>query len=235
MDSNQNKARKLYTCLTGFISLLEDKHELYPLVMSKHFIDIFAILLQLIYSPLYNSIQTPSSIISSPTNGLSPSELEFCKSTFDNFVNKIQPGFLVDNLSLLLSVGAGVKWLQKICGSLLTKLLLRPNGVKTVLEHTLITGSKEISIKSFEKVAELVSSIPSNVSTKEYYGIVGPQIYLLLCGGGGPDLMRASVFIVRKMLKKEPELTRSCILDNVLGPFKRISSQMSEIKSTSSR
>jgi hypothetical protein len=231
-DSVHNKARKLFTSTKGMLSLLDEKHELYPLVMSKHFVDILSALLQLIYSPLYNSHQTPSSIISNPTNGLSTSELDFCRTTFDSFVDTIQPGYLVDNLSLLLAVGSGLKWLQKICGNLLTKLMLRPNGVKIVLEHTLVTGSKEVTIKSFEKIADLVSSIPSNVSKQEYYYIVGPQIYLLLCGGGGNDLSRASVFIIRKMLKKELELARTYILEKVFSPFQRVLDQFNSVKAS---
>lgn len=57
-------------------------------------------------------------------------------------------------------------WLKSICGRCLTKVLLRPNGVATVLEF-MVGDADTLQLDHLEKISKLVLTQPAQINSVE--------------------------------------------------------------------
>jgi hypothetical protein len=113
---------------------------------------------------------------------------------------------------LLLKPGAAPPWLRTKVMEELTRVPLRPDGVRATLEflfsvHPSSTvkvseaavpqkQGANITLESLKLASNLVCAIPASVTPETWYSAIAPQLLALLDGGEGPELAKAASYIV---------------------------------------
>ncbi|XP_021372366.1 transport and Golgi organization protein 6 homolog isoform X2 [Mizuhopecten yessoensis] len=177
-------------------------------------------------------------------------ELQLCEAWLQQLLGKAHPQMLVREL-LLLQIGAPVPpkqvgvakkkwaspvWLRKVCGRLLTNILMKPKGVIHVLQGMLEGPGQDLSEKGNSKasdwrkcdaVAKVIACCPmSSTSVEEYYALVSPQIMLLLHHPDSrvcQEFLRVACTTIARMMTQQPDLTRKYLLSPLMEPLERCS------------
>ncbi|CAG8804286.1 9156_t:CDS:2, partial [Racocetra persica] len=122
------------------------------------------------------------------------------------------------------------KWLKNVCGRFLTKILLRPNGVKDVMNF-MIGGESEVGLSQFEAISKLILSVPAQAkSSEDYFSIICPQLLNILQSTSAlPSLqtsntndatlsvIKVTAFTIIRMADKFPAITKKFIIANIFG------------------
>ncbi|CAG8496251.1 11992_t:CDS:10 [Diversispora eburnea] len=134
------------------------------IILEKHFTDIYAALLQLAYA---NDLKELIKI-------RKESNIMFHKIFEES--NSFQS---LNALTMLLSsspICTSPNWLKNICGQYLTQILLRPNGVKDIMEF-MIGDESEVNLSKLETISKLILSVPNTAKSPEaYFSIICPQL-----------------------------------------------------------
>ncbi|CAA7259732.1 unnamed protein product [Cyclocybe aegerita] len=116
---------------------------------------------------------------------------------------------------------------RKACTSLLTKQLLRPDGVQglcaTIFSVQETTGD-EARPEKLIHVARTLNSVPASMKPEEYYWAIFPRVIGLLTSGAPTPYIRAAAFTVYRAVVPEkagPHYTiaSSTVLALLHGPF----------------
>ncbi|KAG0232382.1 hypothetical protein BGW41_001879 [Actinomortierella wolfii] len=137
-------------------------------------------------------------------------------------------------------------WFKATCGRHMSQILLRPGGVRVVLEYMLSGGSSSsdsVKLDQLEKLARLVLSVPSQAaSTEQYYKSIIPQLLEILeldlqIGFEKPSstrvegtksgrrimpttqLVQTATFIISRLLAKHPEMGQKEIVASEVFPL----------------
>ena len=151
-------------CIDCIFFLMEETEEIRPIVFIENLPDLFAALFEL--SHLSEGIQkaSPSSIFQL-SNISTPDFSSFASSRLSKLLNLVPVELIFESLTLLLSSPSCPTWMRKICGEILSGILPKPMGVKTVL-NKMISSSNSNWILAAQKIATLLSKVPKQM-TKE--------------------------------------------------------------------
>ncbi|KAI9494679.1 hypothetical protein BDB00DRAFT_301422 [Zychaea mexicana] len=219
------------------------------ILLSRHLPDLFAGLLQLAYAPApkpRNTKLTPANIPNDPSmflasqaqynNVLTRAERDKCARMFAWLFERADVHRCMESLMLLLGTSPlhpVPAWLRSICGRFLSKILLRPNGVATVIEFT-VGDVDDVSLDQLEKVSKLILAVPQQMpSVESYYTVIAPQFLTLLresVSSPKPHLSTRQVvtFIIGRMISSHTSLSKKLIVDNVTGPLANSWDQVEE-------
>ncbi|KAL1842591.1 hypothetical protein VTJ49DRAFT_4771 [Mycothermus thermophilus] len=103
-------------------------------------------------------------------------------------------------------------WLRPKIKEELTRVSLRPDGVRASLEFmfaahpsgTVTTAEAAVPQKrganithqSLQLAASMFSNVPASVTAEEWYAAIAPQLLALLDGDGGPELVKVASYII---------------------------------------
>ncbi|RHZ82627.1 hypothetical protein Glove_106g48 [Diversispora epigaea] len=210
------------------------------IILEKHITDIYAALLQLAYgpSPSISSLSSSSSSIQekekekTKVNDLKKltkiqkeSNIMFCKifEGSDSFQS-------LNALTMLLSsspIHTSPNWLKNICGQYLTQILLRPNGVKDIMEF-MIGDESEVNLSKLETISKLILSVPNTAKSPEaYFSIICPQLLSIVQSFTSSSLSlqnfksspsaNVASFIIARMSIKFPNITKKFIINKIFN------------------
>ncbi|KAJ8655234.1 hypothetical protein O0I10_009102 [Lichtheimia ornata] len=233
------------------------------ILLTRHLPDLYAALLQLAYGPSPTTASSSSSSSSPsttmPTNpsqillaakqqpvGLTRAERDKCARMFmwlfERQVNESDVHQCMESLMLLLGTSPlhpVPAWLRSICGRFLSRILLKPRGVATVLEFT-VADVEQVQLDQLEKVSKLVLAVPKQMpSVESYYAVIAPQLVTLLQESVQNPNARASTrqvvtFILGRMITHHPTLSKSMIVDPIVGSFVNTWNKQQEDTTTAS-
>ncbi|KAF9302953.1 transmembrane and coiled-coil domains-containing protein 7 [Mortierella antarctica] len=130
-------------------------------------------------------------------------------------------------------------WLKSVCGRFLSQILLKPGGVRVVLEY-MQGGTDTVKLDQLEKVARLVTSVPDQMSSvQEYYRTVCPELLDILemdlkipnpaltakqmeqkrVTLPSPQLVQTVTFVVGRLLTKSPIISQTEIVAQEVDPL----------------
>ncbi|ORX49189.1 hypothetical protein DM01DRAFT_1325961 [Hesseltinella vesiculosa] len=212
------------------------------ILLQRHLPDLYAGLLQLAYEPSKPStpqipgsstpsstpVLNPSSLLDvaaaqtpAPNNQpLHPNEKSKCAHMFMWLFDRSDSYRAMESLMLLLGTSPlhpVPAWLRSICGRFLSRLLLKANGVATVLQFT-IGMSDHAQLAELEKVTKLVLSVPRQMNSVEaYYAVIAPQLLVLLEKAQRPltGQDQAVTFILGRMITKYPDVCQKLVVNAV--------------------
>ncbi|CAG8770964.1 7511_t:CDS:2, partial [Dentiscutata heterogama] len=110
----------------------------------------------------------------------------------------------------------------------LTQILLRPNGVKSVMNF-MIGGESEVGLSQFETISKLILSVPAKAkSPEDYFSIICPQLLNILQSTSmlpslqTPNIdnttlpiVKVAAFTIIRMADKFPVITKKFIIANI--------------------
>ncbi|KAF9211136.1 transmembrane and coiled-coil domains-containing protein 7 [Podila verticillata] len=130
-------------------------------------------------------------------------------------------------------------WLKSVCGRFLSQILLKPGGVRVVLEY-MQGGADAVKLDQLEKVARLVTSVPDQMSSvQEYYRTICPELLDILemdlripnpaltakqreqrrVTLPSPQLVQTVTFVVGRLLNKSPVISQTEIVAQEVDPL----------------
>ncbi|KAG0045824.1 transmembrane and coiled-coil domains-containing protein 7 [Gryganskiella cystojenkinii] len=221
------------------------------ILAGRHVPDMYAALLQLAYRPLPKPVDT-TSVTGQQQQTLFPGQTwddetraravqlkEKSAKLFHDLFWNTEAARSLESLTILLSSSSPTHptpmWLKSIAGRFLSQILLRPGGVRVVLEY--MQGGKDtVKLDQLEKISHLVTSVPSQMSsTQEYYQIICPELLEVLERNlevpGDPlyskyrttlpsgVLVQTATFVVGKLLTKNPAICQVQVVAPEVGPL----------------
>ncbi|KAF9935954.1 hypothetical protein BGZ67_002852 [Mortierella alpina] len=149
----------------------------------------------------------------------------------------------LESLTTLLSSSSPVHptpmWLKSVSGRFLSQILLRPGGVRVVLEY-MQGGNDTVKLDQLEKIARLVTSVPDQMaSAQEYYHTICPELLEILemdlgladfhrqgarrsqqmVAPPSLQLVQIATFVVGKLLAKNPAVSQIEIVAKEVEPL----------------
>ncbi|KAF9576079.1 hypothetical protein EC968_000146 [Mortierella alpina] len=149
----------------------------------------------------------------------------------------------LESLTTLLSSSSPVHqtpmWLKSVSGRFLSQILLRPGGVRVVLEY-MQGGNDTVKLDQLEKIARLVTSVPDQMaSAQEYYRTICPELLEILemdlgladCDKQGTrrsqpmvappslQLVQIATFVVGRLVVKNPAVSQTEIVAKEVEPL----------------
>ncbi|PKC03470.1 hypothetical protein RhiirA5_451319 [Rhizophagus irregularis] len=116
------------------------------------------------------------------------------------------------------------KWFKSVCGRFLSQILLRPSGIRDVMEF-MIGGENEVNLAKLETISKLILSVPSQVkSVEQYFSVVCPQLLSLVQSilnpsgsskSATPAIASVASFTIIRMTNKYPELSKKFIITKI--------------------
>ncbi|KAI8601141.1 hypothetical protein EDD21DRAFT_115329 [Dissophora ornata] len=150
----------------------------------------------------------------------------------------------LESLTILLSSSSPTHsipvWLKSVSGRFLSQILLRPGGVRVVLEY--MQGNAEVvKLDQLERVTRLVTSVPDQMSSvQEYYRTICPELLDILemdlkitdpdqdktktrlqnmITPPSPQLVQTTTFVVGRLLTKNPAICQVEIVAKEVDPI----------------
>ncbi|KKY29582.1 putative protein required for cell [Diaporthe ampelina] len=160
---------------------------------------------------------------------------------FRDFVQKAGTLSLIPALNFLIQPGRAPPELRAKLMDVLTQIPLRPDGVRATVEFVFsvhpsstVTSSDEakpqkeganITHEALDMAAKLIAYPPKSVSPDTWYQKVAPQLFSLLDGQDGPELMKAGAFVIgfgilgRKQSGAPGTAGWRAVAEPILGPI----------------
>ncbi|KAL2265596.1 hypothetical protein VTJ83DRAFT_6696 [Remersonia thermophila] len=154
------------------------------------------------------------SILGAAEKAFSPDEPESSRQQASRDYNAVIQG--VGTRSLLPALNTLLRnapaWLRPKIKEELTRVSLRPDGVRASLEFMFaahpsgtVTATEaavpqkrgaHITHQSLQLAAGMFSNVPASVPAEEWYAAIAPQLIALLDGDGGPELVKVASYII---------------------------------------
>ncbi|KAI8816084.1 armadillo-type protein [Fimicolochytrium jonesii] len=186
-------------------------------LVTKYLPDVFAALLQSGYSPQNGASDETQENQSGESSYRQPA----AKLLSNVFASASSAHSMEALFSLLRSRPA--PWFKARCSHLLSQILLRPTGIRTLFECLLQpqseTGSQDT--QQLQKVAQVISSVPKQAaSVDEYFSIICPQLLLLLKTADNAKIVStAAAYVTTHLLSKYFDQTRTYLINPILAPL----------------
>lgn len=219
------------------------------ILASRHVPDLYAALLQLAYRPLPKPVDPSTASGTQHHAGLDWDEETRARSEqlkaqsaklFQDLFWNTEASRSLESLTILLSTSSPTHptpmWLKAISGRFLSQILLRPGGVRVVLEY-MQGGADTVKLDQLEKIARLVTSVPSQMTSapQNYYRIICPELLEILernlqvpgdsqllehrTTPPSPILVQTATFVVGKLLTKNPAICQVEIVAREVEPL----------------
>ncbi|KAG0274231.1 hypothetical protein BGZ95_009988 [Linnemannia exigua] len=180
-----------------------------------------------------------------PTRALMLQQKEESARLFHDLFWTTEASRSLESLTALLSSASPTHptpvWIKSVSGRFLSQILLRPGGVRVVLEY-MQGGGDTVKLDQLERVAKLVTSVPDQMSSVHaYYHTICPELLDILemdlraSGNLGqeqqrrqamtritppsPQLIQTATFVVGKLLSKNPAVGQVEIVAKEVEPL----------------
>ncbi|KAJ2762047.1 hypothetical protein H4S06_000877, partial [Coemansia sp. BCRC 34490] len=147
----------------------------------KYTADLLAALLQLSFAPIPPDYRSDVFLMREKYMVVANQDRRIeLRKRFTRIYDSSNPYLLLETLTNLINAASGQngsnRWFCTLCGRFLTRVLLRPDGVRITIDF--IVGNEEgsLSAEKLERVAKLLLSPPAGMESNEYYANVIPQI-----------------------------------------------------------
>ena len=229
--------RMLFQILRQVVSLSQHRNvDTYgALVLGERLSYLLGGLIQICYSPASKKkgvkgevevVECPSQLLASlvgeeDKTRATSEQVEQSRICLEEMVEKTRNmGLLVSSLMELMSSLSGKncpKWAEKVCSTLLSRILLRPLGATAVLSVLLHQdSSEEYHLGHFVNAAMLVVTVPRQASSvQHYYSLVCPQLIPMLTQNSNPNFHKSVSIIIEKMLAQNFSLTKKYLMEPV--------------------
>ncbi|KAJ7047394.1 hypothetical protein C8F04DRAFT_935919 [Mycena alexandri] len=115
-------------------------------------------------------------------------------------LDTLPPSQTITALGAVLSVKPCPPHVHKACASLLSKQLLRPEGVRGLCAAVFGEDADEVQLEKIEHVARVLTTPPAGMSAEAYFSTITPRILELLSDRAPPPYRRAGAFSISRML-----------------------------------
>lgn len=131
---------------------------------------------------------------------------------FDSLVQRTATPTLIPALTFLIQPGRLPPELRKVFLDVLTRVPLRYDGVRATAEFifsvhpsSTVSSSEEvapqknganITQEALNMAAKMVAYPPSSVPEETWYRTIAPQLFNLLDGNDGPELMKVAAYVI---------------------------------------
>ncbi|KAG0353743.1 hypothetical protein BC939DRAFT_455998 [Gamsiella multidivaricata] len=180
-----------------------------------------------------------------PDRSLQLQQKEESAKLFHNLFWNTEAAKSLESLTTLLSSSSPMHptpaWLKSVSGRFLSQILLRPGGVRVVLEY-MQGGADTVKLGQLERVARLVTSVPDQMSSvQDYYRTICPELLEILemdlklvdpdqdktkmteqqsrITPPSPQLVQTTTFVLSKLLAKSPAICQVEIVAKEVGPL----------------
>ncbi|KAF9130715.1 hypothetical protein BGW39_002763 [Mortierella sp. 14UC] len=182
---------------------------------------------------------------SDPVRALMLQQKEESARLFHDLFWNTEASRSLESLTALLSSASPTHptpaWIKSVSGRFLSQILLRPGGVRVVLEY-MQGGGDTVKLDQLERVAKLVTSVPDQMSSVHaYYHTICPELLDILemdlraSGSLGqeqqkrqaltritppsPQLIQTTTFVIGKLLSKNPAVGQVEIVAKEVEPL----------------
>ncbi|KAK7061701.1 RTP1-C1 domain-containing protein [Favolaschia claudopus] len=156
-----------------------------------------------------------------------------------NLLESLPPSQLITALGAVMSVKPCPPHLRKPCASMLSRQLLRPDGVRGFCAAVFGEDAEDVQLEKIEHIARVLTTSPANMSAELYFSTITPKILELLSDRAPASYRRAAAFSVSRMLASSAaSVVLSLIhkpllsLDTVTSPNSALSSIMAIVTNT---
>ncbi|KAF7352810.1 RTP1-C1 domain-containing protein [Mycena venus] len=115
-------------------------------------------------------------------------------------LESLPPSQTITALGAVLSVKPCPPHVHKSCASLLSKQLLRPDGVRGLCAAVFGEDADEIQLEKIEHVARVLTTSPAGMSAELYFSTITPRVLELLSDRAPISYRRAAAFSISRML-----------------------------------
>ncbi|KAJ2910554.1 hypothetical protein GGI21_000755 [Coemansia aciculifera] len=148
---------------------------------AKHTPDLLAVLLQVAYAPL-----PPPPNDSYYVEQDAERRVEL-RRAFTRVFDATSAYLLFESLTSLLNAastlptggggggGGNLGWFRTLCGRFLSRVLMRPNGVRIAADY-LVGNDSELTTDKLHRISSLLLTPPANMPSREYFAQVLPQV-----------------------------------------------------------
>ncbi|KAL5022664.1 hypothetical protein ScPMuIL_001819 [Solemya velum] len=182
--------------------------------------------------------------------GLAQEDNEFCEDSLKTVLNQVYQPLLVRELLVLQGgvaarptdlnhwklffqgsgVGGSPLWLRKVCGILLSDILMKPRGIHHIVQGMLGGVPDRASVnpqsadwRKCDVVAKVIACSPHRTgSVEQYYKHIAPQVLeLLQCRDRKvtQHYLRVACTTISNMASKYPVFTKQYVLQPLLMPL----------------
>ncbi|KAL2819770.1 hypothetical protein BJX63DRAFT_361364 [Aspergillus granulosus] len=170
--------------------ILDHRPSIQPVIRGRILSDIISSLSDLGYNPRLSSSKTQDQY----------------RQTLAKVVEDTPTSELLPTLSAFLQTDPAT-WFKSTVTRLLSRVPLRPGGVlQTIVflasqfapslgQEAQASGGPHITVNAIMHASRLLSSVPQDMKSDDYFKVIGPQLLALL-DGNDPDLRKAAAYIV---------------------------------------
>ncbi|KAJ7904493.1 hypothetical protein B0H14DRAFT_2663092 [Mycena olivaceomarginata] len=126
----------------------------------------------------------------------SDSAPESIQPATNRLLASLPPSQNISALGAVLSVKPCPPHLRKACASLLSKQLLRPDGVRGLCAAVFGEDADEVQLEKIEHVARVLTTSPAGMSAELYFSTITPKILELLSDRAPTSYRRAAAFSI---------------------------------------
>uniref|UniRef100_A0A0W0FZR1 Uncharacterized protein n=1 Tax=Moniliophthora roreri TaxID=221103 RepID=A0A0W0FZR1_MONRR len=126
----------------------------------------------------------------------------------------------IASLGGVMSTRSSVAHIRKTCGYLLSRQLLRPDGVRGLFGAVFGEAEgEEVTLKQLEHVSQVLTAIPANMKGQNYFEDIVPKVVNIVHDDKRLAYKRASAFTLSRLLAGNDETPRTIILSTLHSPF----------------
>ncbi|KAJ6599093.1 hypothetical protein DFH09DRAFT_24467 [Mycena vulgaris] len=115
-------------------------------------------------------------------------------------LGSLPPSQTITALGSVLSVRPCPPHVHKSCASLLSKQLLRPEGVRGLCAAVFGEDADEVQLEKIEHVARVLTTAPAGMSPEVYFSTITPRVLELLSARAPLAYRQAAAFSISRML-----------------------------------
>ncbi|KAJ2219025.1 hypothetical protein IWW45_009413, partial [Coemansia sp. RSA 485] len=216
-------------------------------LLNKYTPDVFALLMQTAYAPI------PPKTVIPPAGYLDNIEVDkdrrvMLQRAFTRMFADTNVYLLLETLTSLLNSATtykpSVRWFCTLCSRFLTRVLMRPGGVRTTMDF-FMSNDTEITAEKLDRLARLILAAPDTVDKSQYLTQVVPQLLALVRPKTAPKVddtqdgkedvvgrimnteavaervQVAAVYTVRQMAETQPDEFQRLVVEPANTPIKR--------------
>ncbi|KAI8321083.1 hypothetical protein GQ54DRAFT_262442, partial [Martensiomyces pterosporus] len=158
------------------------------ILISRYVGDILAALLQTAYAPLPPQPASGTHLVTSQYYVERDQEKRVeLRKAFTRVFNSSESYLLLESLSALMTAAVthkpkpGPKWFRTLCGRFLSRILLRPAGVRITIDY-MVSGDEDPTAEKLDRIANLLLTPPTGITVQDYNAQVLPQVLELSDG-----------------------------------------------------
>eukprot|EP00095_Tigriopus_kingsejongensis_P012027 maker-scaffold593_size129216-snap-gene-0.30 protein:Tk12027 transcript:maker-scaffold593_size129216-snap-gene-0.30-mRNA-1 annotation:"transmembrane and coiled-coil domain-containing protein 7" len=234
-DAQDTPIDEKYLRLTSVATSLSgplDESYIAAVMLSKYLGDILALFMQLGHAPLKKPLDTPP--VNPDVYVMTPERYEelskdqtLYKSQLSQILERIYPPLVVKHLLVIQSNPKGPKWVNALCGQLLSTVLMTENGVMNVIRGVMDVGGSGENVQQTHRcqiIAQVLASPPASTyqNVEAYYERVCPQlldILALKADVEAKDFRLIACASIKAISERSLILSRRYLLDKIMDPF----------------